>query len=114
LHTKDWFAGKDRVGRQPRVYEVEKEGYDPLIPEGADEATVFSKTTQCIRKAQEWGDRIPLGVFLENRMFTTFEQRTAARVPSYYSAPPARRIIADDRARPTADLRSFFDELAIT
>jgi hypothetical protein len=26
LHTKDWFAGKDLVGGQPRVYEVEKEG----------------------------------------------------------------------------------------
>ncbi len=37
----------------------------------------------------------------------------AARMPSYRSAPPARRIIADDRARPTADLRPIFAELAI-
>jgi 2-oxoglutarate ferredoxin oxidoreductase subunit beta len=114
LHTKDWFAGKDRDGRQPRVYEVEQEGYDPVVPAEADEAMAFGTMMQCIRKTQEWGDRIPLGVLWEDRRLTTFEQRLAVRMPHYRSTPPARRIIADARTRPTADLGPLFAELAIS
>jgi len=114
LHTKDWFAGKDRDGRQPRVYEVEQEGYDPVIPAEADEAMAFGTMMQCIRKTQEWGDRIPLGVLWEDRRLTTFEQRLAVRMPHYRSTPPARRIIADARTHPTADLGPLFAELAIS
>jgi 2-oxoglutarate ferredoxin oxidoreductase subunit beta len=94
------------------VYEVEKEGYNPAISEGVDEVTTCNAMTQFLRKAQEWGDCISLGVLLENHTLTIFEQRLAARIPSYRSAPPARRRIADDRARPTADLRPIFAELA--
>ena len=114
LHTKDWFAGKDRDGRQPRVYEVEQEGYDPVIPAEADEAMAFGTMMQCIRKTQEWGDRIPLGVLWEDRRLTAFEQRLAVRIPNYRSTPPARRIIADARTCPTADLGPLFAELAIS
>jgi 2-oxoglutarate ferredoxin oxidoreductase subunit beta len=113
LHTKDWFAGKDLVGGQPRVYEVEREGYDPVIPEGADEEMAFAKMTQFMTKAHEWGDRIPIGVLLENRALSTFEQRMADRIPSYRSAPPAQRVIADEGGRPTTDLSAIFAELAI-
>ena len=114
LHTKDWFAGKDLVGGQPRAYEVEREGYDPVIPEGADEEMAFAKMTQFMTKAHGWGDRIPIGVLLENRALSTFEQRMAEPIPSYRSAPPAQRVIADEGGRPTTDLSAIFAELAIT
>jgi 2-oxoglutarate ferredoxin oxidoreductase subunit beta len=114
LHTKDWFAGKDLAHSETRVYEVEQEGYDPVIPEGTDDEMALRKLTQFMAKAQEWGDRIPIGVLLEKRALSTFEQRIATRIPSYRSAPPARRLIADERGYPTADLRAIFAELAIT
>lgn len=114
LHTKDWFAGKDLAHSETRVYEVEQEGYDPVIPEGTDDEMALRKLTQFMAKAQEWGDRIPIGVLLEKRALSTFEQRIATRIPSYRSAPPARRLIADERGHPTADLRAIFAELAIT
>jgi 2-oxoglutarate ferredoxin oxidoreductase subunit beta len=114
LHTKDWFAGRNLEGGEVRVYDVEQEGYDPVIPEGADDAMTFSKLTQFMAKAQEWGDRIPIGVLLEKRALSTFEQRIGTRHPSYRSAPPARRIIADEHGHPTTDLRAIFAELAIT
>jgi 2-oxoglutarate ferredoxin oxidoreductase subunit beta len=114
LHTKDWFAGKDLQAGQPRLYEVEQQGYDPVIPAGADEKLVFDKMTQFIAKAHEWGERIPLGVLLENRTLSTFEQRVAARIPSYRTAPPALRIIADMQGRPTTDLNAMFSELEVT
>lgn len=55
-----------------------------------------------------------LAVLLENRTHSTFEQRIAERLPSYRNGPPAHRIIADERGRPTTDLSTIFAELAIT
>jgi 2-oxoglutarate ferredoxin oxidoreductase subunit beta len=114
LHTKDWFAGKDLEHGEARVYDVELEGYDPVIPDGADDETAFRKMTQFMAKAQEWGNRIPVGVLLEKRALPTFEQRIAARNPSYHNAPPARRLVADEHGHPTTDLRAIFAELALT
>jgi 2-oxoglutarate/2-oxoacid ferredoxin oxidoreductase subunit beta len=114
LHTKDWFAGKDGDGGQPRLYEVEQEGYDPVIPVGADAEIALARVVPFIAKAHEWGERIPIGVLLENRTLSTFEQRLMGRIPSYRRSPPARRVIADEQGRPTTDLTAIFAELAIT
>src|ERR671922_791088 len=114
LYTKEWFAGKDVPGGQPRLYDVAQEQYDPVIPAGASHALTFAKVTQFMAKAHEWGRRIPIGLLLENRTLSTFEQRIAARIPSYRSAPPARRSIADAHGHPTTDLHTIFAELAIT
>jgi len=113
LHTRDWYAGKDRPDGQPRWYDVQEEGYDPVIPEGADEETVQAKLAQFVEKAHEWGDRIPTGVLLVNRNVSTFEERIAQRIPDYRSAPPAKRPIADDEGHSVAVLDAFFEELAV-
>jgi 2-oxoglutarate ferredoxin oxidoreductase subunit beta len=114
LHDRDWFAGKDRDDGGPRVYALEDEEYDPVIPEGADEETVLSRVGSFLRRAQEWGDRIPTGVFLVNRAVPTYGERLAARIRGYADLPPARRPIADDEGRPIADLRGLLSELAVT
>jgi 2-oxoglutarate ferredoxin oxidoreductase subunit beta len=114
LHTRDWYAGKDLENGRPRIYSLEEEGYDGVIPEGADEESAFAKMAQFIEKASEWGDRIPTGVLLENRALSTFEERIAGRVPGYRTSPPARRVIADEHGRPMTDLNEIFAELAMT
>jgi 2-oxoglutarate/2-oxoacid ferredoxin oxidoreductase subunit beta len=111
IHDRQWFAGKDR-GNQPRVYAVDDEGYDPVVPEGAGDDAVFANMRQFIEKAYEWGDRIATGVLLENRAVPTFEQRVAGRTAGYASTPPARRAIADEEGRPLADLERFYRELS--
>lgn len=114
LHTKDWFAGKDLGNGRPRIYALADEGYDPVVPEDADDETAFARMAQFIERAQEWGDRIPTGVFLENRALSSFEDRIAGRVPTYRDAPPAHRVIADKHGRPTTDLSEIFAEVAMT
>lgn len=111
LHNRDWFAGKDR-GNRPRVYSVEDEGYDPVVPEGADEDTVLLKITQFSAKAYEWGDRIGTGVLLENRSVPTFAQRMAGRTAGYGRTPPALRPIADEQGRSLANLDDIYAELS--
>ncbi len=108
LHTKDWFAGKD-IGHD-RIYNLQDEGYDPVIPEGADEETVKAKLAQFIEKAHEWDDRIPTGVFLVNRNVSSYEERLAQRVPNYFESPPARRPLADERGVTLTDLSEIYQE----
>lgn len=113
LHTREWFAGQDRRGNQPRIYDVQEEGYDPIVPEEADAERLSAKIMEFSRKAYEWGDRIPTGVLLENRLLPTFEERLAGRTPSYRTAPPARRAIADEDGYSLADLTPVFAEVAV-
>ncbi len=113
LHTRDWFAGKDLKDGQPRLYLLEEDGYDPVIPSGASSEMVAAKICEFTARAQEWGDRIPIGVFLENRSVPTFEERIGKRIPTYRMAPPARRPIADEDGRPIADLSGIFAELTM-
>ena len=115
VHTKDWFSGKgeDRPG-QSRIYWLEDDGYDPVIPDESDTGEAFAKMGEFIEKAHEWGDRIPTGVFLENRSQSTFTQRIMSRVPSYLSTPPAHREIVDDFGKPNTDLSKIFAEVRVT
>ncbi|MBI4415507.1 MAG: 2-oxoacid:ferredoxin oxidoreductase subunit beta [Euryarchaeota archaeon] len=115
LNTKDWYGGVDRTGsdgkKLPRVYKLEEiDGWDPVVhtPEETPE-----KQLQALRSALEWDDRIPLGIFYQNPLLPTYEERLEARIPSYREAPPAKQVIADAEGRPTARLQKFLDELAV-
>jgi len=115
LHHKDWYAGKDR-GDRSRLYAVDQEGYDPLVPEAdspSAEEVARARLAQFIEKAHEWGDRIPTGVLLENRNPSTFARRLAGRSATYEDAPPARRPIADQEGRPLADLDQVLAEFVV-
>jgi 2-oxoglutarate ferredoxin oxidoreductase subunit beta len=114
LHTKDWYAGKDLDSGQPRIYWLEDTDYDPVVPEGADAFTIQSHMAAFMAKAHEWGEEIPAGVFLENRSVSTFSERIEGRIAGYRDQPPARRRIADDAGKPTADLTKIFAEVRMT
>lgn len=111
LHTKDWYAGKDLDSGQPRIYWLDETDYDPVILEGADEMTLQAHRAAFLAKANEWGDEIPAGVFLENRAVSTFGDRIEGRIENYRAMPPAKRVIADEDGKPTADLSKIFDEV---
>ncbi|HEX9698124.1 MAG TPA: thiamine pyrophosphate-dependent enzyme [Acidobacteriota bacterium] len=114
LHTKDWYAGKDLSSGQPRIYWLEDTDYDPVIPADADAFTLQSHMAAFMAKAHEWGEEIPAGVFLENRSVSTFSERIEGRIAGYRDQPPARRQIADDAGKPTADLTKIFAEVRMT
>lgn len=113
LHHKDWFGGKDLPTPQPRIYDMNLEGYDPVITADDSEETILKKMTDFTVKANEWGDRVPTGVFLENRTLTPFEERIAQRSPSYRTSPPAKRRIADEDGNSIADLSAIMKKFAV-
>mgnify|MGYP003551228746 FL=1 len=81
LHTKEWFA--------PRLYRLEEEGYDPLVPPGLPPEALEARMARFQQKALEWGERIPVGVFWKAEL-PTFEARLKAYLPRYPEAYPAR------------------------
>jgi 2-oxoglutarate ferredoxin oxidoreductase subunit beta len=113
INTKDWYAGEDRKNPETgkpmsRLYKLEETGYDGLV---SDLAHDIAKKLAAIEKAQEWGDKIPLGVFYKNELVTSFEERISKRIPFYLSNPPAKQQISDETGTSTADLSDFFEDL---
>ncbi len=116
INTKEWFSGEDRpdpaTGKPvSRLYKLEETGYDPIVRNSEEET---SKLVSALEKAQEWGDRIPTGVFYQNETLPTYEDRISERIPSYRERPPAKQKICNDDGTPTANLAALLDELRVT
>ncbi len=117
INSKEWYNGEDRMEEgggkaMPRVYSLESEGYDGRVNTegGKDAETVM---LDAIRRAVEWGDRIPIGVLYNNEEIPTYEERMLQRMPEYMELPPARQRISDSRKKPIADITPFMDELSV-
>jgi len=113
INTKEWYAGEDRkdpqTGKpQSRLYKLEESGFDPVVHELTEDS---KKKVAGMEKAQEWGDKIPIGVFYQNELETTFQDRLKQRIPFYIENPPARQQLKDENGTTTADLSAFLDDL---
>jgi 2-oxoglutarate ferredoxin oxidoreductase subunit beta len=75
---------------------------------------VFSKYAAALTKAQEWGDRIPMGVFYQNEFVPTYEDRILKRIPTYLQNPPAKQTISDNEGRPITSIKKMLEELQVT
>jgi 2-oxoglutarate ferredoxin oxidoreductase subunit beta len=113
INTKEWYGGEDRLDPKtgkpkPRLYKLDETGYDPVVHDLSGD---LQKKVDAIEKAQEWGDRIPIGIFYKNELTTTFQERITNRIPFYLSNPPARQKISDETNASIADVSEFFEEL---
>lgn len=116
INTKEWYGGEDRIDPKtgkptPRLYKLEDTGYDGVVrkPEEA-----FPKYIAALTKAQEWGDKIPMGVFYQNELVPTYEERISKRIPSYLANPPFRQPISDAEGKPVTDIQKMLKELQVT
>jgi len=113
INTKDWYDGKDNKDPatgvpQSRLYKLEDAGFDPVVHETSEE---FKKKVAGLEKAQEWGDKIPIGVFYKNELKPTFQDRFVERIPFYIENPPANQQLKDENSNSTVDLTEFMDDL---
>ncbi len=113
INTKDWYAGEDRkdpqTGKaQSRLYKLENESFDPVVHQASEE---FKKKVAGMEKAQEWGDKIPIGVFYQNELGSTFQDRLKERIPFYMENPPAKQQLKDENSLSTIDLAAFLNDL---
>ncbi|MGF3521908.1 MAG: 2-oxoacid:ferredoxin oxidoreductase subunit beta [Candidatus Bathyarchaeia archaeon] len=112
INTKEWYAGEDRKDKagkpQSRLYKLEDVNFDPVV-ENWDED--WQKKTAALEKAQEWGDRIPIGVFYKNQLEPTFQERLSHRIPFYLTYPPAKQKLCGENGASHVDLQAFIDDL---
>jgi 2-oxoglutarate ferredoxin oxidoreductase subunit beta len=116
INNKEWYAGEDRpdpVTGKPvtRFYKLEDTGYDGIVRK-TDEA--HTKTAAALTKAHEWEDRIPLGVFYQNELVSTFQERISQRIPEYLKNPPAKQVIDDKEGKPATSIKKLLEELKVT
>ena len=112
INTKEWYAGEDRRDAQgkaqSRLYKLQDHGFDPVVH---DEGEAFKKKMAGIEKAYEWGEQIPLGVFYQNPLEPTFEDRFKDRIPFYLENPPAKQILKNADDTSGVDLEDFMVDL---
>ena len=106
VNTKEWYAGEDRkdpnTGKPlSRLYKLEDIGFDPVVHELSQD---FQKKVAGMEKAQEWGDKIPVGIFYQNPLEPTFQDRLKQRIPFYLENPPAKQQLKDENGTATVDL----------
>lgn len=116
VNTKEWYSGEDRpdpkTGKPvPRYYLLEETGYDPVVHSQDEDV---EKIDQALAKSREWGDRIPVGVFYQNELVPTYEDRISQRIQDYRASPPAKQIISTNTGRSTIDLEKMFEDLRVT
>jgi 2-oxoglutarate ferredoxin oxidoreductase subunit beta len=115
INTKEWFQGLDNVnpdtGRQiPRTYKLEETGYDGTVHSDDD---LNDKMAKVIEKSNEWGNKIPIGVFYQNEHIPTFEDRIANRIDNYLASPPAKQSISNEQGKPIASISHILEDLRI-
>lgn len=116
INTKEWYGGEDRIDPKtgkptPRLYKLEETGYDGVV-HNQDEA--FQKYITALTKAHEWGDKIPIGVFYQNELVPTYDERISRRIPAYLTNPPAKQAISDSSGRPVTSIEKMIEELKVT
>jgi len=116
INTKEWYSGEDRrdpkTGKPvPRYYPLENTGYNPAVRSLDEEVQKFD---QALAKSREWGDRIPVGVFYQNELIPTYEDRINQRIKNYKTRPPARQVFSTQDGSSIVDLRRMFEELRVS
>jgi 2-oxoglutarate ferredoxin oxidoreductase subunit beta len=66
IQTREWYSERDPDSGQPRLYDLTEQGYDGRIAPDADNNHTNTVRAACFARLNEWGNRIPLGVFLED------------------------------------------------
>ena len=115
INTRDWYAGVDlaqeSIERHSRIYKLEDTRFDPLVHYD-DEIEVNEKLSQALIKSLEWGTKIPIGIFYQNELISTFTTRLKDKIPNYLENPPAKQKISEN-GLPITDVSKILDSLEV-
>ena len=117
INTRDWYAGIDNVDEQtnkpmPRLYKLEETGYDPVVHYSSQDE-LDEKLTQALIKSLEWGQKIPIGIFYQNQIVSTYDRRLCDLIPNYLENPPAKQNISTDDGKSITDTSKLLDSLEV-
>lgn len=107
IHTKEYY--EEVVNDSKRIYKLEETGYDGEVKDPNNLEEVQQKLSQAILKAQEWGDRIPVGIFYKISL-PTFHDRLRSRYQREIN-PSKDRIEIDKK--PTIDISNLIEKIRV-
>jgi 2-oxoglutarate ferredoxin oxidoreductase subunit beta len=113
LHDKDWYAGRDLGTGATRLYSLPEGEYDPVVPAGASQALREQKMLQCLSKAYEWGEQIPVGVFYHDESRAKLSDTLTLRRADKNIAPPAKQRICNQQGASLVRLENIFERLSV-
>ncbi|AKA48925.1 2-oxoacid:ferredoxin oxidoreductase subunit beta [uncultured archaeon] len=104
INTMDWYRN--------RVYKLEDEdSWDPIVTED-NVSSLQEKFTKAYNKGLEWDEKIPTGVFFDNRTVPPFTKRLEKNLPEYFSNPPSSQVIASPDGKTLVDpVETFRDRV---
>lgn len=113
INTKEWYQSfsldeNNPSIRIPKIYKLEEEGYNGVVDNDEESS---NKIIKAIEKSKEWENRIPLGVFYENKKTPTYEERLQSRIDNYKNYPPALQTIKDENGNPNINIDRLIEEL---
>jgi len=116
INTKDWYAGIDQMDQstrttKPRIYKLEDTGYDPIVHYN-EEVEINEKVTQAMIKSVEWDNKIPIGVFYQNEIISSYHTRILDHIPNYVENSPAAQPIAKD-GKSITNISKILDTLRV-
>ena len=100
------------TGKQiPRTYKLEEgAGYDGIVH---SESEADSKMSNAILKSYQWGRQIPIGIFYQNEMIPTYEEKIALKIPDYTKNPPSKQRVSLLGEDPHSDISNLLDILRV-
>jgi 2-oxoglutarate/2-oxoacid ferredoxin oxidoreductase subunit beta len=113
INTKEWYQSfkldeNNPSIRIPKIYKLEEEGYNGMVNNDEESST---KVIKAIEKSKEWENRIPVGIFYENKNTPTYEERLQSRIDNYKEYPPALQTIKEENGNPNISIDRLIDEL---
>jgi 2-oxoglutarate ferredoxin oxidoreductase subunit beta len=114
INTREWYQGMDNFDeithkQKPRIYKLEDTGYNGYV----NKEETYPKMMQAIQKSDEWDDKIPIGIFYQNELVPSYNERIDSKIPSYINNPPAKQSIMDVNKLPSADISKLLESLRI-
>ena len=114
LNTKEWYQGTVTFeqAKVPRMYNLEEQGFDPIVRDPNDREENAHKLSNALSKAMEKGERMPIGVFYQIDR-PTYEDRMEARFAPSMSNPSRIGIYDSSTNKPLTDISHLIDELSM-
>ena len=114
INTKEWFQGNDKIDNSgkvfPRIYKLENNGYNGELSEPEK---YYELATKVIEKSNEWGDKIPIGIFYQNEHIATYQERISEKINNYPEYPPARQQISIDKNKTNSNIDSLLESISL-
>ena len=114
INTKEWFQGNDKIdnfGKAiPRIYKLENDGYDGELREPEK---YYELATKVMEKSNEWGDKIPIGIFYQNEHIATYQERISEKINNYSEYPPAKQRITLDKIETNSNIDRLLESISV-